>query len=156
MCAILFEIPYRPSLVLLQWLLLYLYSFWLPVFFDSIGEWDKSTFVSWPGIAWSWKSGEKTWQRRVNCTHHNGTCVCVCLCVCVLIPYMIRGLNLAVAIQMNWEFLIWISRLRTRLVSMRMWVWSQASLSGLRIQCCPELWCRSQMCLGSGVAMAVV
>ena len=31
---------------------------------------------------------------------------------------------------------------RTRLGSMRMWVQSLASLSGLRIWCCRELWCR--------------
>jgi len=35
-------------------------------------------------------------------------------------------------------------------------VQSLAFLSGLRIQCCRELWCRSQMWLGSGVAVAVV
>ena len=45
---------------------------------------------------------------------------------------------------------------RTRLVSMRMQVQSLASLSGLRNRCCCELWCRSQMWLGSGTAMAVV
>ena len=33
---------------------------------------------------------------------------------------------------------------------------SLASLSGLRIQHCPELWCRSQTWLGSRVAVAVV
>ena len=27
---------------------------------------------------------------------------------------------------------------------MRMWVWSLASLSALRVQCCHELWCRLQ------------
>ena len=31
-----------------------------------------------------------------------------------------------------------------------------ALLSGLRIQCCRELWCRSQIQLGSSVALAVV
>ena len=36
-----------------------------------------------------------------------------------------------------------------------MWVRSLASLSGLRIHCCHELWCRSQTWLGSGVAVAV-
>jgi len=41
------------------------------------------------------------------------------------------------------------------LVSMRTQVRSLASLSGLRIQCCRELWCRSQMWLGSGIAVAV-
>ena len=39
---------------------------------------------------------------------------------------------------------------------MRMQVRSLAALNGLRIRCCPELWCRSQMWLGSGIAVAVV
>ena len=43
---------------------------------------------------------------------------------------------------------------RTRLASMRMRVRSLASLSGLRIRHCPELWCRAQMQLGSAVTMA--
>ena len=42
------------------------------------------------------------------------------------------------------------------LVSMRTRVQSPALLSGLRIQHCRELWCRSQMQLGSGTAVAVV
>ena len=42
-----------------------------------------------------------------------------------------------------------------RLVSMRMHIQSLASLSGLRTWCCCELWCRSQMRLGSWVAVAV-
>ena len=43
-----------------------------------------------------------------------------------------------------------------RLGTMRMQVRSLASLSGLRIRCCHELWCRLQMQLGSWVAVAVV
>ena len=39
---------------------------------------------------------------------------------------------------------------------MRTQVRSLASLGGLRIRCCRELWCRLQMQLGSGVAVAVV
>ena len=54
------------------------------------------------------------------------------------------------------EFPLWLSRLQTQLESMRMWLSSLASLSGLRIQRCRELWCRSQSRLGSGVAVAVV
>ena len=54
------------------------------------------------------------------------------------------------------EFPLWLSRLRTWLVSMRMWSRSLASLSGLRIWNCHELQCRSQRQLGSGVAVAVV
>ena len=42
---------------------------------------------------------------------------------------------------------------RIQLASMRMQVQSLASLSGLRIQCCCELWCGSQMWLGSCVAV---
>ena len=45
---------------------------------------------------------------------------------------------------------------RTWLVTMRMKVRSLASLSGLRILCGRELWCRSQTQLGSGIAVAVV
>ena len=41
------------------------------------------------------------------------------------------------------------------LTSMRTQVRSLASLSGLRIQCCHELWCSSQMWLRSGMAVAV-
>ena len=44
---------------------------------------------------------------------------------------------------------------RTQLVSMKMWVRPLASLSGLRIQRCHELWSGWQMCLGSRVAVAV-
>ena len=50
---------------------------------------------------------------------------------------------------------LWLSGLRTRLVSIRMLFRSLASLSGLRIQHYRALWCRSQKRLGSGVAVAV-
>ena len=42
-----------------------------------------------------------------------------------------------------------------QLVSVRTQVWSLASLSGLRIWCCHEMWCRSQMQLGSDMAVAL-
>ena len=45
---------------------------------------------------------------------------------------------------------------RIRLGTVRLWVRSLASLSGLRIWHCRELWRRSQMRLGSCVAVAVV
>ena len=44
----------------------------------------------------------------------------------------------------------------TNLISLRMRVRSLASLSGLRIQCCCELWCRLQMQLGCHAAVALV
>ena len=40
-------------------------------------------------------------------------------------------------------------------VTAEVWVRSLASLSGLRIWCCHELWCMSQMQLGSRVAVAL-
>ena len=45
---------------------------------------------------------------------------------------------------------------RIQLGTMRLQVLSLASLSGLKIRCCHELWCRSQTWLGSDVAVAVV
>ena len=53
-------------------------------------------------------------------------------------------------------FLLWLSGLQTRLISLRTQVRSLASLSGLRIQHCWKLWRRLQMHLGSSVAVAVV
>ena len=44
---------------------------------------------------------------------------------------------------------------RIQPVSMRMWVQSLASFSGSGIRHCRELWCRSQVLLGSLVAVAV-
>ena len=46
-----------------------------------------------------------------------------------------------------------------RLGTVRLWVLSLALLSGLRIQCCHELWCRLQTwhrsCIAAAVAVAV-
>ena len=54
------------------------------------------------------------------------------------------------------EFPLWLSRLKHDRVYMRMWVWSLASLGGLRIWPCCKLWLRLQMWLGSTVDVAVV
>ena len=53
------------------------------------------------------------------------------------------------------EFPLWLSGKGTRLVSMRIQVQSLASLSELRIRHCHDLWCRLQIQLRSGVAVAV-
>jgi len=66
----------------------------------------------------------------------------------------------------NWFFLFYLKKIcggvpvmaqwkRIQLGTMRLQVWSLASLSGLRIWCCRELWCRSQTWIGSGIAVAV-
>ena len=54
------------------------------------------------------------------------------------------------------EFPLWLSGLRTRLVSMKMQVWSLASLSRLRIWRCCKLQCRSQGWPRYFVAVAMV
>ena len=54
---------------------------------------------------------------------------------------------------MNIEFLLWLSGLKTDIESVRMWVGSLASLSGLRIY---KLRHRSKMRLGSSVGVAVM
>ena len=45
---------------------------------------------------------------------------------------------------------------QTRLGTMSLQVQSLASLNGLKIQCCRELWYRLQTRLRSGIAVAVV
>ena len=49
-----------------------------------------------------------------------------------------------------------IQRRQIQLGTMMLRVRTLASLSGLRIWCCHKLWCRLQMWLGSGIAVAVV
>ena len=49
----------------------------------------------------------------------------------------------------------WRSRNKIQLGTIRLWVQPLASLSGLRMQCCRQLWCRSQTWLGSDIAVAV-
>ena len=53
----------------------------------------------------------------------------------------------------SWGVPIVVQQKRIRLGNIRLWVRSLASLSGLRIWCCHELWCRSQMRLGSCIAI---
>ena len=51
---------------------------------------------------------------------------------------------------------IMAQRKQIPLGTMRLWIQSLALLSGFRFWCCRELWYRSQMRLGSGVAVALV
>ena len=70
-----------------------------------------------------------------------------------LIIFMYSIIIVLIFTNQNWEFPLWLSRLKTWLVSMRMQVWSLASLSELRIWYCHELWCRLQTQFGSGIAV---
>ena len=54
------------------------------------------------------------------------------------------------------EFPSWLSGQQTQLASMRTRVQSLASLSGLRIRDCHELWCRLQTCLRSCIAVTLM
>ena len=62
------------------------------------------------------------------------------------LPCVLNQLGVSIVVQQKQ---IWLASTRTQ-------GRSQASLSGLKIPCCHELWCRSQMQLQSGVAVAVV
>ena len=70
-----------------------------------------------------------------------------------------RTRNLMVPSQIHFhcasEFPLWLSGLRTQLVSMRMQVQSLALFNGLRIWSCHKLWHRSQIWRGSSIAVAV-
>ena len=74
---------------------------------------------------------------------------CLCLSCEVLRPSVSSKISLqGVPAVAQWK--------RIRRVATRTWVPSLASFSGLRTQCCCELWCRSQTRLGSCIAVAVV
>jgi len=64
-----------------------------------------------------------------------------------------------------WDGYLWKGCFGVPVVAQWKWIWlgtmtlqvlTRTLLSGLRIWCCHELWCRSQTCFGSGVAVAVV
>ena len=60
-----------------------------------------------------------------------------------------------VSLSSGWEFLLWPSGLRTWLVPMRIWVWFPGLARWVKDSwCCHRLWCRSQMCLGSHMAVS--
>ena len=80
----------------------------------------------------------------MNCCHLQAT---------PLLEFLLWYSGLKIQLQ---EFLLWLSGLRTQLISMRMQFQFLASLIGLSVQCSHKPWHRSQMQLGSGVAMAVV
>ena len=75
------------------------------------------------------------------------------LCHCNLVPCVehIRPSG-----NICWRVPFMEQRKRIQLGTMRLWVRSLTSLSGLGIWHCHELWCRSQTWLRSGIAVAVV
>ena len=78
-----------------------------------------------------------------------GICRVICIVIsCTLCMYIYIRKQL-------WEFPSWCSGYQIWLGTMRLRVRSLASLSGLRIWCCCELWYRSQTLLGSGIAVAL-
>ena len=76
----------------------------------------------------------------------------LCIFICFSSKYLSQG-----PIKMVQQGVpVMAQRKRIRLGTMRLWILSLASLSGLRIQRCRELWCRSQTRLGSDVAVVVM
>ena len=109
---------------------------------------------------WLWVLQRKTTEVKCH-SHHILAMVCTvnmsyCCCCSPWSPgwsSVVRSLHrqltpLGVPVMAQWK--------RIRLVSMRFQVRSLSLLSGLRIRHYRELWCRSQMQLGLGVAVSVV
>ena len=71
-------------------------------------------------------------------------------------PSFTPSLKLNPYLNINREFPVVTQWVTIQLGSMRLRVRSLASLSGWRVRRCGELWCRSQMWLGSRVAVAGV
>ena len=73
-------------------------------------------------------------------------------------PKTINFFLLGEADMINWNLFYWRSchgSAKTNLTSIHEDASSIPGLSGLRIQCCRDLWCRCQMRLGPGTAVAV-
>ena len=116
---------------------------------DRLGGWDyahSGIWSDWPvGTCWVAQGtlpifcddlcGKRTCQRM-------DVCICVTESLCCTsetINYTSHQWNFK-----KWKQELWLSRLRTQLVSMRIQVRSLASPNGLRIQRCPELRWRSK------------
>ena len=90
------------------------------------------------------------WEKRHHSVKKSPTLRWIRLCYrsAAYLFRWIRNQNIRVPIMAQWKW-IWLGTKRLRVQSL-------ASLSGLRIRCCCELWCRSQTQLGSGIAVALV
>ena len=85
--------------------------------------------------------------------------VCVCVrCINVITAILSLSLEKVETLKNIYKggVPVVVRRKRIRLGTIRLQVRSLASLGGLRIRHCGELWCRSKTQLGSGVAVAVV
>ena len=106
-------------------------------------------------VAWETMSSCITLIKATKCLSHFPSRKPPLLSSRWLVLPLLEYLNVISKKKTKLEFPLWLSRLRTWLVSMRMWVPSLASFSGLRIWYCHKLWCRSQMWLGFCIAMTV-
>ena len=78
---------------------------------------------------------------------------CELLC-CTPETYIILYVKYTSIKKKKMELPLWLSGLRTQLVSLRMQVQSLALISWLGIHCCHELWCSSQIQLRSDLVVA--
>ena len=90
-------------------------------------------------------------------------CVCLCVRVCVCESVKVGHFAVQQKLTEHWKstirkFLgvpVMAQQKQIQLGTMRLRVGSLASRSGLGIRRCCELWCKSQVRLRSGVAMAL-
>ena len=88
----------------------------------------------------------------------NNQCQCFLESPTMLLPTQLDEVNVFIGIHLNlqlWEIPLWLWSEEPDIVSVRMWVQSLASLSGLRILSCCKLWPRLQIWLRSTVALTV-
>ena len=90
--------------------------------------------------------------RKWDAKTFNNQCQCFLQSPTMLLPTQLDEVNVFIGIHLNlqlWEIPLWLWSEEPDIVSVRMWVQSLASLSGLRIPCCHKL----QIGLGCGSSL---
>ena len=96
------------------------------------------------------------WQSWIlNLLHHQGTPLLHYMERTNTHIYFVVSFSTFFLLKKCLEFPLWLSKLRSQLICMRVWVWFLALLSRLRIRRRYKLQCRSQMQLGSFVSVAL-
>ena len=139
-------------------------SIFIPALFQAGLHWAWSWGALWESWKENWK---RNWKWKAQCSWLDTPTILVYSLVSMAPPQGsqlwipdVEGRTPFCLVSESKNTLLGVpivaQQYQAQLASTRMQVRSLASLSGLRIQRCYELWCRSQMQLRSGVAVAVV